>query len=290
MLKVIIQSSSLIGKRDKNEDEIDLINNLNGDIIDMKRVIYGAVFDGHGGGDVSKIIKNKLNISKYLIHNDAREIKATIEYNNHINKIFSLIQQQLINKETKANKMGSTCLISIIYPKNLSSIDHDYNIKVINLGDCRAVICNKYNIGVPLSKDHKPSRWDEELRIIQEGGKIELEIGDDPRVSGLSVSRCFGDLDCKNISQMPEIFDYKLEKDKFMIMACDGLWDVLSNQDAVDFILKELSTLKKISELKDKTMKSKTEKNIANSIAQYAIEKGSTDNLSVNLIFFIDNM
>lgn len=284
MLNIITQSSSLIGLRDKNEDEIDIINNINNTDKTLKPILYSAVFDGHGGGDISKMIKNKYTISNYIISSDAKTIKNTNEYNDYISKVFKLLQKKLINDEIKANKMGSTCLINVIYKKNDNS---DYYLKVINLGDCRSVICNKYLIGVPLSKDHKPSRWDEEKRIKNEGGTIEYEIGDDPRISGLSVSRCFGDLDCKYISQTPEIFDYKLDKDKFLILACDGLWDVISNQDAVDFVIKKLLELKNIKNLLDKTHKTKTN-NIAYLLANYAIEKGSEDNLSINIIFFCD--
>ena len=282
---IIIQSASLIGKRQRNEDEIDVVNNLDGNDENIKNIACNVIFDGHGGGDVSKILKNKINVSNYFVHKKTPEIKQTKEYNEHVLNIFKNIQKQLVNSETKANKMGSTCLINLLYYKS-----GDLCLKNINLGDSRAIICNKYNIAMSLTLDQKPDRWDEKLRIKKNGGTITQDEGDDQRISGLSVSRCFGDLDCNYISQIPEIYDYKIDKEKFIIMGCDGIWDVLSNQMAIDFVLVQLS---KINKLENKNL-NKSKKNFVNNIAyelaNYALELGSADNLSVSIIFFINNL
>jgi protein phosphatase 2C len=63
-------------------------------------------------------------------------------------------------------------------------------------------------------------------------------------------------------------------------MACDGVWDVLSNQDAVDFVLYALEKIKVNS-----NYIIKNKKNIANLLGNYAIEKGSQDNISILIIF-----
>ena len=69
-------------------------------------------------------------------------------------------------------------------------------------------------------------------------GKIQFD-GHDWRIKDLSLSRAFGDLDASPfVTHEPEIYKYKLSsKDKFMVLACDGLWDVLSNQEVVNFVL-----------------------------------------------------
>lgn len=277
-MNIKIHSISLLGKREKNEDELEIINNLNNNNNNYQNCLYLNICDGHGGDKISKYLKN--NISKYIIHKDSEELKATREYSKYIIKIFDKLQKELINKNVKANTMGTTSLINVLYQKNSK-----YHLKIINLGDCRSILCNKYNIGVQLSKDHKPDKPDELIRIKKLGGIIEYSKDDDPRISGLSVSRCFGDLDCKYISQLPDIFDYKIKDDKFIILGCDGLWDVLSNQDIVDFVIKELWNIK---ELKDYTNKS--DKNIAYKLGEYAISKGSMDNISIIIIFLTDNL
>jgi hypothetical protein len=130
----------------------------------------------------------------------------------------------------------------------------------------------------------------EKDRINQLGGVIEYSDSDDPRISGMSVSRSFGDLDNKYISQNPDIFDYTISDDKFIVLACDGIWDVLSNQDVVNFIIEYFNELKK----KGKTinnLKGKSDNNIACKLAEYAINvKKSSDNISIIIIFLKDNL
>jgi serine/threonine protein phosphatase PrpC len=72
-------------------------------------------------------------------------------------------------------------------------------------------------------------------------------------------------------------------------MGCDGVWDVLNNQDAVDFVLDKYKDLKNANK-SFIDMKGRSENNIAQKLAEYAIEKGSLDNISVQIIFFSDNM
>jgi len=63
--------------------------------------------------------------------------------------------------------MGSTCLIGVIYNNN-----NKLKLKAINLGDSRMICCNKYNIGIPLTIDHKPDFFYEKTRINKLGGVI----------------------------------------------------------------------------------------------------------------------
>ena len=73
------------------------------------------------------------------------------------------------------------------------------------------------------------------------------------------------------VTHKPDIFKYKLHKgDKYIIFACDGLWDVVSNSKATDFV--------------NKLIKKKYTGNIAKQLAEYAI-KGSYDNVTVSILF-----
>ena len=124
--------------------------------------------------------------------------------------------------------------------------------------------------------------WEEKIRIESLGGVIIKEANDDPRIKGLSVSRAFGDLDATPyVTHVPEIFNYKVNADsKFVILGCDGVWDVFNNQDAVDFVLNEMKKDYKYN------IESSNVKNIAKKLAEEAINKGSTDNISVMILFF----
>ena len=98
------------------------------------------------------------------------------------------------------------------------------------------------------------------------------------------MSRALGDLDTKPfVSHIPEIFRYELDnRDRFIILACDGLWDAFENQQAVNFVLNELDKTKKLKS----DHKQKNQNNIAYLLAKEAIARGSRDNVSVIIVFF----
>jgi serine/threonine protein phosphatase PrpC len=292
-MKIIIQSYSTTGVRPQNEDAMDYINNLDGSDKTNIKILYMGIYDGHGGGNISKTLidKDKINMSKYFC-NIISPIATKLCQNKTFNQkfivpLFLRIQEKLKNFYIHSNKMGSTALITLIYPR--SEKQNNLLLKVINLGDSRAIMCSEYNISIPLTLDHKPNLLCDKDRIIKMGGTLEFSEGDDPRINGMSVSRSFGDLDNTFISQTPDVFDYNLSSEKFIIMGCDGIWDVLNNQDAVDYVLEKYQELK----LKNKSLsnlKSKSEANIAQKLGDYAITKGSQDNISVSIIFLTNNL
>ncbi|KAF3433083.1 hypothetical protein FNV43_RR24185 [Rhamnella rubrinervis] len=115
---------------------------------------------------------------------------------------------------------GSTAVVALLTP------DH---IVVANCGDSRAVLC-RGGRAFPLSNDHKPDRSDERERIEAAGGRVIFLNG--ARVEGiLAMSRAIGDKYLKPIvTSEPEITFTKREPDdECLILASDGLWDVLSN-------------------------------------------------------------
>lgn len=262
---------SLKGKRDQNEDQHDVFINLDGSAKDSSKApinLYG-VYDGHGG----KFVSNFLGEHIAKCFTDKR-----IEYplsKEMVSKIYSYIQNTL---KTKYNRQsfhtGSTCLLAMHFKAGGSEY-----LNVLNSGDSRCVVC-KNNLAVVLTKDHKP-KWPEELKRIQDlGGKVEFD-GYDWRIKDLSVSRAFGDLDAEPyVTCAPDIYKYKLTSDvKFMVLACDGLWDVMNSQDVVNFVLEncyEIGSNKRINQ----TL------NIAQILGKHAISIGSTDNITIIVVFF----
>jgi serine/threonine protein phosphatase PrpC len=273
-----VHTISLLGLRPKNEDDLFYNLNLNsGNSSDKKRNanIIG-IFDGHGGNLVSKYLKEHL--PKYFYANPEKAF--TSKNDEYVNKVYDRMQSKLIKDVPQSKQMGSTALI-LSLEKGKSDM---YYIQVVNVGDCRAVLCNEYNIAVTLTKDHKPMHWEEKIRIEALGGKITRDVGDDYRINGLAVSRAFGDLDVlPYVTHVPEIFNYKINiTSKFIILGCDGVWDVLSSQDAVDFVIKEMI----INSTHKENYHTHTLKNIAKKLGEYAIKKGSGDNISVIIMFF----
>lgn len=267
-----IHSVSLKGRRDENEDKHNIITNINGKKTEYAEVNYYAVYDGHGGKYVSKYLSETL--PNYFTDPN---IKYPIT-RNFILDTYKNVQDELRSKyKSYAMHCGSTCLVIIHY-----KINDRYYINVINTGDSRCIICRD-NIGIALCKDHKPHWPEERYRITNLGGNIYFD-GDDYRIKDLSVSRAFGDLEAEPyVTYEPDIYKYRLEKnDKFIVLACDGLWDKLSNQEVVNFIL---------TESYDPSTTSRINKNvnIASKLGEYAIQRGSSDNVTI-IIVFLDNM
>lgn len=122
-------------------------------------------------------------------------------------------------------------------------------LHVSNAGDSRAVLC-RGGEALAMSEDHKPESETERNRIYAAGGMVTME----GRINGnLNLSRSLGDFEYKKnpdlppeaqiITANPDIKTIQLEPaDEFLILACDGVWDILSNQEAVDFVRNLMGT------------------------------------------------
>lgn len=259
-----IFSHSLQGKRESNEDQHIHIMNLTGDNQEFNSINFIAVFDGHGGKTISKYLKDYL--PRFFVSKFKKDIYSIPEISSkYFIKVYDTIQNNIKTEHPKIIQYcGSTACVGIHF-KDEKNKD---KLWVLNVGDSRAIKCNKLNIAEQLTQDHKPNSPEEKLRIEQLGGKIEFD-GFDWRVNNLSLSRAFGDLDCSPyVTHLPQIYKYGISSsDKFIIFACDGLWDVLSNQDTVDFVNELL-------------MNQKYKGNYAKDLAEYAYKKGSLDNIT----------
>eukprot|EP00038_Savillea_parva_P010505 m.190811 g.190811 ORF g.190811 m.190811 type:complete len:590 (-) comp18138_c0_seq1:90-1859(-) len=144
---------------------------------------------------------------------------------------------------------GSTAVCAFIHGEP----PDDVRLFVANVGDSRAILCRQGR-AVPLTDDHKPDRPDEKRRIKRAGGHV-IDAGGVARVATaaavngargtmfLSVARAFGDVSLKEpdplVISVPDIeVRHVLPGDTALVLACDGIFDVLSNQDVVDIVLK----------------------------------------------------
>jgi serine/threonine protein phosphatase PrpC len=269
-LIMLIQQISLKGKRPTNEDEHIIFENLNDNDTSINNINLIGIFDGHGGGGVSKFLKEQ--IPSFFLNKRINKILQNSKYlEKYIVNVFDKLQNKLEkNHPIISKKSGSTALIAIEQIQNDKLI-----LMLINLGDCRAVLCNKRNIAIQLSKDHKPNNLEERIRINELGGIVRFD-GADWRIGDLSVSRAMGDLDnAPFITYQPEIYKYVISRnDKFIIFACDGLWDVFTIQEVIDVINEYLHQGQDPNKV-----------NFAKLLADFAIRHGSTDNVSVIIQF-----
>ncbi|KAJ6708605.1 PROTEIN PHOSPHATASE 2C [Salix koriyanagi] len=162
---------------------------------------------------------------------------------------------------------GTTALTALIFGRTLV---------VANAGDCRAVL-GRRGRAIEMSKDHKPNCSSERLRIEKLGGVIY-----DGYLNGqLSVARALGDWHMKGpkgspcpLSAEPELQATNLtEDDEFLIMGCDGLWDVMSSQCAVTIARKEL-------------MLHNDPERCSRALVREALRRNACDNLTVIVICF----
>ncbi|KAL8130036.1 hypothetical protein V2J09_019191 [Rumex salicifolius] len=139
---------------------------------------------------------------------------------------------------------GCTAVVAVV---------KDNQLIVANAGDSRCVI-SRGGQAYSLSRDHKPELDAEKDRILKAGGFIHAG-----RVNGsLNLARAIGDMEFKRnkflpvdkqiVTANPDINTVELcNDDDFLILACDGIWDCMSNQQLVDFIHDQLKTENKLS-------------------------------------------
>eukprot|EP00053_Salpingoeca_punica_P009729 m.87568 g.87568 ORF g.87568 m.87568 type:complete len:402 (-) comp15133_c0_seq1:676-1881(-) len=167
------------------------------------------------------------------------------------------------------SRSGCTCTSVLISPSHFF---------FANLGDSRGVLVQK---GKPAfaTEDHKPTNTEEANRIIRAGGIILSGRVD----GGLAVSRAFGDFDYKmrsdlapeaqKVSAQPDVYIRERDPaaDEYILLACDGIWDVMTNTAAVKFVS---SLLKKHTPLKL----------VCEKLIRRCLDLGSRDNMSAMII------
>ena len=259
---------SLRGDRTSNEDNHNIILGLNDDSNTLAKVNFYGIYDGHGG----KYVSNFLSHNLYHFFVD-KNVKYPLEL-SYVNKIYDELQNVLFTKHEKdATDCGSTCLTVCHF-----KVDNNSYLNVLNTGDSRCILCRN-NIAQVLTRDHKPDWPDEYFRISKLGGNI-IKDGNTYRINDLSVSRAFGDKESsKFVTHRPDMYKYKItNKDKFMVIACDGLWDVVSPQEVVNFVIKNCYDCG-MNRINHKI-------NIARKLAEFGIERESGDNITCIVVFF----
>jgi len=186
------------------------------------RNAFFGVFDGHGGHRAAEFCAQQLH--QILIKENWEKSPESALENG-----FQELDESWLNLATSNGyDDGTTALCCLI---------QEGTMFVANVGDSRAVLCHSEK-AIEMSEDHKPIRQDEKKRIEALGGRI-IFFGT-WRVEGvLAVTRAIGDRRLKKyVSAVPEIKRRKIQEgDQFLILATDGVWDVLSSQEACEVVL-----------------------------------------------------
>eukprot|EP00899_Mesostigma_viride_P024534 jgi/Mesvir1/5265/Mv15379-RA.1 len=241
--------------------------------LDDKKTSFFAVYDGHGGKEValfcSRHLHNGLlsspayhdgNLAEALKESFLRmdEMMTTAESCKELEELAGQTRTEddddedddsFVQENTYRGPLftGCTAVVAVVTA--------DGKLHVANAGDSRCVLSNN-GMCEELSKDHKPENQDEKARICNAGGFVANR-----RVGGmLGLSRAIGDMAFKQNPQLsprdqmvtafPEIRTVQLEEGhEFMVLACDGIWDVMGSQEVVDFVRERLRKRKCISKV-----------------------------------------
>eukprot|EP00759_Apiculatamorpha_spiralis_P057192 PhF_6_TR8489/c0_g1_i1/m.13279/K14803/PTC2_3; protein phosphatase PTC2/3 len=231
-------------------------------------VHFFAVYDGHGGTKCAEFLRDRLH--KMVLDSD--KVRDTPEC--VLKEAIAQVETDFttFSRESK-DCSGSTAAVAII-------VNND-TLVTANVGDSEIVLCRA---GKPLvlTTRHVPTNDDEQKRVLEAGGRMyRKRVGHpkfNPEFVSLGVSRAIGDIgfkldeytDGKQSGVIADADTYvtQLTKDdSFLLMACDGLWDVITYDEVVVFCL-------------DWMRKGKTPQDITDMLVQEALLKGSTDNVT----------
>ncbi|XP_057792564.1 probable protein phosphatase 2C 58 isoform X1 [Salvia miltiorrhiza] len=218
--KHVTHGSHLMKGKANHAMEDYLVSELK--MIDENELGLFAIYDGHMGHDVANYLQ------LHLFNNILKQSDFWTDIKIALKNAYQKTDKEILEKSLQLGKGGSTAVTAILI--------NGQKLIVANVGDSRAVISKK-GVANQLSVDHEPSR--EKKLIESKGGFVSNLPGDVPRVDGqLAVARAFGDKSLKrHVSSEPDIAVETIDDDaEFVILASDGLWKVMSNQEAVDSI------------------------------------------------------
>ena len=243
--RVVLGVAWAQGGRDYMQDAFGI--NLNTETKDGEVDFFG-VFDGHGpnGENISRFVALKLCdmvVSRYNKNNPG--------FPQAIETSCLVLDEKIRNTKELMDENGvvlggsTTCVVWV----------KDKEIFSCNVGDSRFILAYSGK-AVAVTEDHKPTLNSERGRIYKAGGHVS-----DARVNGiLGVGRSFGDFMFKMqknrgpheqlVSCLPDVRTVEIDdRIDFMVIASDGIWDMLTNQQVVNFIIKRMQKTVPLNEI-----------------------------------------
>ncbi|XP_043926961.1 integrin-linked kinase-associated serine/threonine phosphatase 2C [Protopterus annectens] len=272
------------GEREEMQDahviRNEFVDNLGSLPDGISQMSYFAVFDGHNGARAAQFAAQQLHLNlckkfpKGMTSIEKTVKKCLVEAFKQTDDEF--LRQASSQKPVWKDGCTATCVLAI-----------DGVLYIANLGDSRAVLCryseeSQKQTALPLSVEHNPTQYEERMRIQKAGGTVR-----DGRVMGiLEVSRSIGDGQYKRLGviSLPDVRRCQLTpSDRFILLACDGLFKVFSPEEAVTFVLKVLED-KDIPVKEGKTLDDARYEAACSRLANEAVRRGSADNVTVILV------
>ncbi|CAL9027792.1 unnamed protein product [Prunus brigantina] len=282
--------TSVIGRRREMEDAVAVIPGFMSRTCDhvggctapgsktsseISPVHFFGVYDGHGGNQVAKFCAERMH--EVIAQEWDGETVDGYEWQRKWETAFSIgfekVDHELLEEAIAPEMVGSTAVVAIL---------SGCQIITSNCGDSRALLCRGTET-IPLTVDQKPDREDELLRIEGGGGKVINWNG--ARVFGvLAMSRAIGDRYLRPwIIPVPEIsFMTRTDEDECLILASDGLWDVMTNEEVGEVARHLLRRRRRsISSLTDDIPPAQA---VADHLTEMAYGRNSSDNISIIVV------
>jgi Leucine-rich repeat (LRR) protein/serine/threonine protein phosphatase PrpC len=236
------------GRRPEQQDTLSVVLNFR----ELSSEHYVGLFDGHAG------VESATFAASYLHGLLAEALAATQnDWDRALRDAFAAIHAEIVKRSIQD---GSAALVAVLQTQARK-------LHVANAGDSRAVLCRGGQI-VPLTVDHKPESLQERERIRRANGFVT----EARRVNGLlALTRSLGDAALQPaVTHEPDVTHFNLRpEDEYLILACDGLWDVVNNDEVPRIIGEErpLDPARAAIRLRD-----------------HAILMGSSDNVSALVV------
>ncbi|CAL4953698.1 unnamed protein product [Urochloa decumbens] len=232
--------TSVCGRRREMEDAVSIRPDF---LPGATKHHFFGVFDGHGCSHVATLCQDRMHEVVAEEHSNAGSGEETA-WKGVMERSFARVDEQAASwassrsgdepacrceqqMPSRCDHVGSTAVVAVVSPTH---------VVVANAGDSRAVL-SRAGAPVSLSVDHKPDRPDELARIEAAGGRV--IYWDGARVLGvLAMSRAIGDGYLKPfVSSEPEVtVTERTDDDECLILASDGLWDVVTNEMACEVV------------------------------------------------------
>ncbi|KAF6173033.1 hypothetical protein GIB67_006409 [Kingdonia uniflora] len=271
---------SVCGRRRAMEDAVTVVKGL----LSSKLFDFFAVYDGHGGDGVAHVCRDRLHRILELEMESKVVGVAEVEVNwvELMTCCFLKVDEEVHGRGEEVEdfkSIGSTAVVAVV---------GNDKVVVANCGDSRAVL-SRAGVAMPLSCDHKPDRPDEMQRVEDAGGRVINWNG--WRVLGvLATSRSIGDHYLKDyVISVPEVtVTDRTENDEFLILASDGLWDVMTNEVACEVVRRCFRG--RMGRASPSSHNSATSSGgggpgeAAAVLAELAMARGSKDNISVVVV------
>jgi protein phosphatase PTC2/3 len=261
-----------------------------------------GVCDGHGDdGLVSNFTASNIakNLRETMMEKSDEVVEVDLTSSEYWNAVWSKTCV-MFDAELKREKLdgGSTGVFALF---------SDEIIVVANVGDSRCILLQEASTDslastvTPLSFDHKPENPVEVERCTKAGMQVQSKTyvidGVERKFTHivksesdkLAVSRAFGDFDYKGNDQfgpegqavccIPDVVVHQRDKkDNFLVLACDGVWDVMSNEDVKDFVLEQVK-IKKDTGVADAILP-----DVGDALLEACLLRGSRDNMSAIIV------